>query len=76
MRIATWNINSVTARLDRLTAWLEEAQPDVVALQDVFVMRVFGCRFVAIMIVDASGGAVKMGFVAVAYAEDLVVRVA
>ena len=34
MRIATWNINSVTARLDRLTAWLEAAQPDVVALQE------------------------------------------
>jgi exodeoxyribonuclease-3 len=34
VRIATWNINSITARLDRLTAWLEEAQPDVVALQE------------------------------------------
>jgi exodeoxyribonuclease-3 len=34
VRIATWNINSVTARLDRLTAWLESAQPDVVALQE------------------------------------------
>ncbi len=34
MRIATWNINSVTARLDRLLAWLETAQPDVVALQE------------------------------------------
>ena len=34
MRIATWNINSVTARLDRLIEWLETAQPDVVALQE------------------------------------------
>ncbi len=34
MRIATWNINSVTARLDRLVDWLETAQPDVVALQE------------------------------------------
>lgn len=34
MRIATWNINSVTARLDRLTEWLETAAPDVVALQE------------------------------------------
>ncbi len=34
MRIATWNINSVTARLDRLLAWLESASPDVVALQE------------------------------------------
>lgn len=34
MRIATWNINSVTARLDRLIEWLETAQPEVVALQE------------------------------------------
>jgi exodeoxyribonuclease III len=34
VRIATWNINSVTARLDRLVEWLETAQPDVVALQE------------------------------------------
>ena len=34
MRIATWNINSVTARLDRLVEWLATAQPDVVALQE------------------------------------------
>ncbi|GAB3658590.1 exodeoxyribonuclease III [Glycomyces tarimensis] len=34
MRVATWNINSVKARLDRLLAWLETAQPDVVCLQE------------------------------------------
>ncbi|MEY4348541.1 MAG: exodeoxyribonuclease [Actinomycetota bacterium] len=34
MRIVTWNINSVTARVDRLVAWLEKHQPDVVALQE------------------------------------------
>lgn len=34
MRIATWNVNSVGARLDRVLAWLESAQPDVVALQE------------------------------------------
>ncbi|MCW2606598.1 MAG: xthA [Frankiales bacterium] len=34
MRIATWNVNSITARLPRLLPWLEEAQPDVVALQE------------------------------------------
>ncbi len=34
MRIATWNVNSVTARLPRLLPWLEEAAPDVVALQE------------------------------------------
>ena len=34
MRIATWNVNSVTARLPRVLAWLESASPDVVALQE------------------------------------------
>ena len=34
MRIATWNVNSVTARLDRVLEWLESASPDVVALQE------------------------------------------
>jgi exodeoxyribonuclease-3 len=34
VRIATWNVNSVGARLPRLIPWLEEVQPDVVALQE------------------------------------------
>jgi exodeoxyribonuclease III len=34
VRIATWNVNSVTARLDRVLEWLESASPDVVALQE------------------------------------------
>jgi exodeoxyribonuclease III len=34
MRIATWNVNSVVARLPRLVEWLEQAAPDVVCLQE------------------------------------------
>lgn len=34
MRIATWNVNSVKQRKPRLTAWLDERQPDVVCLQE------------------------------------------
>ncbi|WP_329570184.1 exodeoxyribonuclease III [Kitasatospora sp. NBC_01266] len=34
VRIATWNINSVTARLPKLLEWLESAQPDVLCLQE------------------------------------------
>ncbi len=34
MRVATWNINSINARLGRLLAWLEAARPDVVCLQE------------------------------------------
>lgn len=35
MRIATWNVNSVTARLPRLLEWLETREPDVACLQEV-----------------------------------------
>lgn len=34
MKIATWNVNSVRARLDRLLAWLKRTQPDIVCLQE------------------------------------------
>lgn len=34
MKIATWNVNSVLARLPHLTRWLDAAQPDVVCLQE------------------------------------------
>lgn len=34
MRIATWNVNSISARLPRLLEWLEQCAPDVVALQE------------------------------------------
>ena len=34
MLIATWNINSVRARTERLLAWLEARRPDVVCLQE------------------------------------------
>ena len=34
MRIATWNVNSVAARLPRLVEWLERVAPDIVCLQE------------------------------------------
>jgi exodeoxyribonuclease-3 len=34
MRIATWNVNSVNARLETVLRWFEEAQPDVACLQE------------------------------------------
>ena len=35
MKIATWNVNSVKARLDTVKAWLAEAAPDVVCMQEI-----------------------------------------
>ena len=34
MRIATWNVNSLKARLERVEAWLADVAPDVVCLQE------------------------------------------
>lgn len=34
MRVASWNVNSIRARLDQLTGWLARAAPDVVCLQE------------------------------------------
>lgn len=34
MRLATWNVNSLGARLERVEAWLAEVEPDVVCLQE------------------------------------------
>jgi len=37
MRIATWNVNGIRARLDFVRRWLVERQPDVVGLQELKV---------------------------------------
>lgn len=34
VRIATWNVNSLKARIERVEAWLADVQPDVVCLQE------------------------------------------
>lgn len=34
MKLATWNINSIRARTDRLVAWIAAEQPDVLCLQE------------------------------------------
>ena len=35
MKIATYNVNGIGARLPRLLEWLAEAQPDIVGLQEI-----------------------------------------
>src|SRR5207247_5809902 len=34
MKIASWNINSLRKRQDRLFAWLDATKPDIVCLQE------------------------------------------
>ncbi|MBW7930635.1 MAG: exodeoxyribonuclease III [Gammaproteobacteria bacterium] len=38
MKIATWNVNSIRQRLEHVRDWLLEAQPDVLALQEIKVV--------------------------------------
>ncbi len=35
MKLATWNVNSIKARLDAVLTWMGEAEPDVVCLQEI-----------------------------------------
>src|ERR1700760_3696991 len=34
MKIASWNVNSIRARIDHVTAWIKHQQPDVLLLQE------------------------------------------
>ena len=34
MKLATWNVNSIRKRLDRIIPWLEEHHPDVLCVQE------------------------------------------
>lgn len=38
MKIATWNVNSIRARMPRFLPWLEQNQPDVLCLQETKVI--------------------------------------
>jgi exodeoxyribonuclease-3 len=35
VRVATWNVNSINARLETVLTWFEQAQPDVACLQEI-----------------------------------------
>jgi exodeoxyribonuclease-3 len=37
MKIATWNVNSVRARLEHIQDWIEENKPDLLCLQEIKV---------------------------------------
>jgi exodeoxyribonuclease-3 len=38
VRVATWNVNSLRARVDSVSRWLEEQSPDVLCLQETKVV--------------------------------------
>ena len=58
MKIATFNINSIRGRLQHLLAWLVEAAPDVVCLQE---LRIYPDEFPQAAIAEAGYGALWRG---------------
>ena len=58
MKIATFNINGINKRLANLLAWLSEAAPDVVCLQE---LKATDRQFPLSAIEDAGYGAVWRG---------------
>jgi exodeoxyribonuclease-3 len=58
MRIATFNVNSVNARLDAVLQWLAETQPDVACLQE---LKAPQDKFPGIAFAEAGYGSVWHG---------------
>ncbi|MBT3237830.1 MAG: exodeoxyribonuclease III [Rhodospirillaceae bacterium] len=58
MKIASWNVNSVKARLEHLLRWLKEASPDIVLLQE---LKCIEDKFPALEIGDAGYNVVVSG---------------
>ena len=40
MKIATWNVNSLSVRLPQVLQWLAAEQPDILALQEIKMLDV------------------------------------
>jgi exodeoxyribonuclease-3 len=65
MKIASWNVNSIRARMDHVTAWLKVQQPDVLLMQELkatefptLVFQALGYESVAVMQKSYNGVAV------------------
>ncbi len=58
MKIATFNVNGISARLARLLEWLEREQPDVACLQE---LKAPDAKFPALAIEQAGYGAIWHG---------------
>jgi exodeoxyribonuclease III len=58
MKVATFNINNINRRLPNLLAWLKQAKPDIVALQE---LKATDGDFPQVAIAEAGYGAVWRG---------------
>src|SRR3984957_4207419 len=65
MKIASWNVNSIRARIDHVTAWIKLQQPDVLLIQELkatefpsLVFQALGYESVAVLQKSYNGVAV------------------
>src|SRR5271155_1415551 len=58
LKLATWNVNSLTVRLPRLLDWLAANQPDIIGLQET---KIEDARFPALEIAAAGYQAIFRG---------------
>ena len=58
MKIATFNVNGISARLPRLLEWLEREQPDIACLQE---LKAPDAKFPALAVEQAGYGAIWHG---------------
>ena len=65
MKIASWNVNSIRARIDHVTAWLKVQEPDVLLVQELkaeefpaLVFKALGYESVAVTQMAYNGVAV------------------
>lgn len=63
MKLTTWNVDSIRARLDRVMAWVDVHQPDVLCLQETkvanakFPRAAFAERDYELLLADSTGHA-------------------
>jgi len=69
MKVASWNVNSIRARLDHVTSWLKVQQPDVLLIQELkatefptLIFQALGYESVAVLQKSYNGVAVLSRF--------------
>lgn len=59
LRLATWNVNSIRSRLDRVVDWLDRAEVDVLAMQET---KCSDTQFPALPLIERGYEVVHVGF--------------
>jgi len=58
VRLATWNVNSIRSRADRVAAWLQRRDIDVLTLQATYPLACLRRQGLPVPVLDDDQGAV------------------